>query len=336
MPQQFPRANSPMSPWDGCSQTTPNARCGECQEERHIDRSGLRAVAMATIAVMTVMAPVAWAQPTKAECLDAHSRGQDAKAQGKLVLARKLFMSCAQAACPQLVTNDCAKWIDELARLQPTVTFAARDGSGTDLPDTMLYVDGVLMATRLDDGRPRDVDPGKHIVRFYHRGQNQTLTVVVGAGEQGRSVVATFGAAAASPANALSARPSPSSPRPADSADPVRTSKPMGAKVLLFGGAAVALGGAAFGAFELSRVPSNCSLSNHECSATPGDPVFGQAKRAVQLANVGWIVGGVGLAASIGGAIWYFTSGSSASQERLAVTPWASATGGGFALSGSM
>jgi hypothetical protein len=54
---------------------------------------------------------------TKEECLD----GQDAKEAGKLSLARKLFLSCAQSSCPSLVQGDCARFADDLGRLQPTV-----------------------------------------------------------------------------------------------------------------------------------------------------------------------------------------------------------------------
>lgn len=292
----------------------------------------VRRIRVAAIAIITMAGTVAHGQPTKAECVDAHSRGQDAKDQGKLSLARKLFLTCAQAACPQLVANDCSKWVDEVVRLQPTVTFAARDSSGTDLPDTALYIDEVLVATRLDDGRPRDVDPGKHIVRFSHHGKDQTMTVVVGAGEQGRNVVAAFGTTSAAGANAAGARTSSSQTE----TQPANTSKPTAAKVLLIGGAVLAVAGAGFGAFELSRVPSSCSLFDHECAAPPGDPVFDDAKRAVQLANIGWVVSGVGLAATLGGAIWYFTADTTPSKERLTVAPWMTATGGGFAVSGSM
>ena len=72
-------------------------------------------------------------------------------------------------------------------------------GSGNDLPDTTVYVDDLLVATRLDDGKAYDVDPGKHAVKLSHAGKEQIITVVVGAGEKGRTVNATFGAPAASP-----------------------------------------------------------------------------------------------------------------------------------------
>ena len=72
-------------------------------------------------------------------------------------------------------------------------SFAARDATGADLPDTTVYIDDVLVVTRLDDGKPHDVDPGKHTVKFSNGGHD-SVTVVIGAGEQGRTVAATFDA----------------------------------------------------------------------------------------------------------------------------------------------
>jgi hypothetical protein len=264
---------------------------------------------------------------SKDECVDAHSRGQDAKEQGKLTLARKLFLSCAQSACPALVSNDCARFADDLGRQQPSVSLAARDGSGNDLPDTTVYIDDVLIATRLDDGRPHEVDPGKHVIRFTNGGHDESVTIVIGSGEQGRSVAAVFGA---KPAAVM-----PTGPRPAPHPETPKVVHPIGSRVLMIGGLAMTVAGAAFGAFELTRVPSACSISNNQCAAAPGDPVFAQAQSAVHLANIGWTVTGIGLAAAIGGTIWYFTGAHEGERERLAVTPWAAPNSGGFAVGGA-
>src|SRR5262245_57580496 len=95
--------------------------------------------------------PVASAEPlSKEQCVEAHGRGQDAREQGKITLARKLFMTCAQASCPALVQGDCARFTDDLMRQQSSLTFVARDAQGADLPDTTVYVDDQLVATRLD------------------------------------------------------------------------------------------------------------------------------------------------------------------------------------------
>src|SRR5215468_1595680 len=76
------------------------------------------------------------APPTKDECVDAHSKGQDARDNGQFSQAGRLFLVCAQSACPEVVRNDCARFADELERLQSTVTFAARDEAQNDLLDT--------------------------------------------------------------------------------------------------------------------------------------------------------------------------------------------------------
>jgi len=268
---------------------------------------------------------------SKEECLDAHGKGQDAKEQGKLTLARKLFLTCAQPSCPTLVSNDCARFADDLTRQQPSISLAARDGSGTDLPDTTVYIDDVLVATRLDDGRPHDVDPGKHVIRFTNGGKDQTVTIVIGAGEQGRTVAATFGQPKTGGSN-LTSTSSPAAPKPA----PPQDIHPTGSKALMIGGLVVTVAGAAFGAFELSRVPSQCSISTNQCAAAPGDQVFSDAQSAVHLANLGWVATGIGLAAAIGGTVWYYTGVKHPdNKEHFAVAPWASSDGGGFAVGGS-
>jgi len=284
------------------------------------------------VALIAISVP-AFAGPSKDECVDAYSRGQDAKEAGKLSLARKLFLTCAQASCPQLVQGDCARFTDELSRMQPSISLVARDTNGADLPDTTVYVDDVLMVTRLDDGKPHEIDPGKHVVKFTNAGRDRVVTVVIGAGEQGRTVAATFDAPqSAAPARAqLSLQQDVARPKPAGP----RTTHPGGSKVLIYGGAALAIGGTALGIFELTRVPGNCSVSTHQCAAPPGDPSIAAARSAMQDANIGWMVGAVGVAALAGGITWYVT-GAKTHKEHMALAPWATSTAGGLAVGGSL
>ncbi len=288
------------------------------------------------VAILIALCVPAFAGPSKDDCLDAHSRGQDAKEQGKLSLARKLFLTCAQPSCPNLVQGDCARFADELGRMQPSISFVARDTSGADLPDTTVYVDDVLIVTRLDDGKPHEIDPGKHTVKFTNAGRDRVVTIVIGAGEQGRTVSAQFdGPKEAAPAKPnLMLQQDPVSVAPPKPHGP-KTTHPAGSKWLIYGGAALALGGTALGVFELTRVPSNCSISTHQCAAPPGDPSIDSARSAMQTANIGWMVGAVGVAAVAGGITWYVT-GSKTEKEHFAVAPWASSTGGGFAIGGSL
>jgi hypothetical protein len=257
---------------------------------------------------------------TKEECLDAHSKGQDAKEQGKISLARKLFLTCAQSSCPNLVQGDCARFADDLGRLQPTISFAARDSNGADLPDTTVYVDGVLLVTRID-GEPHDVDPGNHTVKFTNAGHDQVLTVVVGSGEKGRTIVGTFQAPEQAKPATTTATTAGIPGRPVK-AEP-KTMHAPASKYLIAAGGLATLAGAGLGFYGYSKIPANCSLSTHECAAPPGDAAFGKASSAVKDVDIGMIVGGVGIAALAGGLVWYMASGhpSTESQTQVILGP---------------
>lgn len=290
---------------------------------------------MCVVALVIAASPIARADEVSKEvCIDSHSRGQDAREQNKLTLAKKLFLTCAQPSCPALVQGDCARFADDLTRMLPSVNFAARDGRGVDLPDTSVFVDDILVKSRLDDGKPYDMDPGRHAVKFVHAGKEQNMSVVVGTGERGRTVTATFGlppSATPTPASGDAPEKLPVPPKPTK---PV-THHASGSKLVLGAGAIAAVGGGAIGILGLTRVPSNCSVSTHECAAAPGDPAFHDASQAIKMSNIGFLVGGVGVAAVVGGAVWYVTSGRTDKprQERL-VAPWLSPTGAGIALTG--
>jgi len=286
-------------------------------------------VAAAIAAACLAYSPLASADLSKEQCLDAHSRGQDAKEQNKLSLARKLFLTCAQSSCPQVVQGDCARFADDLGRLQPSVTFIARNGDGGDLPDTTVYVDGELVVTRLD-GAQHDIDPGSHVVKFQNGGKEQIVTVVVGGGEKGCAVTATFGSPSSGGA-AIGVRSESSAP----AKDVTRTTHAKGSKWMLLGGSALAVGGIAFFSLGMIGMPSNCSLSTHQCAAPPGDPAFGKAESAARMTDIGWVMGVAGVAALGGGLFWYL-SRSHTEKEHMAVAPWFGGNGGGIALSGEL
>lgn len=284
---------------------------------------------------LALFAPAAGAAPpTKEECVDAHGKGQDARDAGQLAQAAALFLTCAQPACPALVQSDCARFVEELQKLQPTVTFAARDGAQNDLSDTAVYVDGVLVASRLGDGKTYDISPGPHTVRFLHDGKEVVLDVVVNQGEKGRGLVATF----ASPSSAEPLSPVETANRGARREGP-KLERPKGPLVLLgLGTAAIAAGGVLAGV-GISRVPANCSLWTHECAAAPKDPVFEEASRATTLVNLGAIVGGVGAAAFGGSLIWYLAQplrpADPPKAASAALLPWLGPRGAGVTVVGA-
>jgi hypothetical protein len=268
---------------------------------------------------------------TKEQCIDAHSRGQDAREQGKLSLARKVFLTCAQSSCPAAVQGDCARFADDLTGMQPTIVLVARDSNGNDLPNTTVYIDGALIVTNLD-GRPIDIDPGNHTVKFQNGTKEEVLTVVIGSGEKGRTVAARFGAAA--PAATAAPAPSTTAATVATKKSGTRTTHPPGSLAVLIGGAGLAVAGTAIALWGISKVPDNCSLSTNECTAPPGDPVFDEASSGARTMNIGIIAGGIGVAAFAAGVVWYFGGAKTTKETPTQVAPVVTNDGAGFAVSG--
>ena len=265
------------------------------------------------------------APPSKEECVEAHSRGQDSRDKGQLADAKRLFLLCAQSSCPALLQSDCAKFGDELSRTVPSVSFVARDSKGADLLDTQVYVDGVLAQARLDEGKSHDLDPGKHTIRFVHAGKDVTQSVVISSGEKGRNIIAVFGDNGAAPTVG----------GPAAGANTTEPAKPSRSAVPLvvagLGGAAMIVGTVLL-VSGLGAVPSNCSRSSHECAAPPGDPSFDDAKSAVGRANLGLGIGIGGAVVAVTGLIWYFASSPSEPEKTpttAGLAPWTDGRGAG-------
>lgn len=263
---------------------------------------------------------------SKDECLEAHGRGQDLRDAGHLTNARQTFLTCAQSSCPALIQADCARFSEDLDRLVPTVSFAARDPSGVDIPDTTVYVDDQLVTARLDDGKSYDLDPGKHAIRFVHEGRETTVTVVVNQGEKGRSVVASF--TGPLDAGRATAALSPDTPQ---------AKRPAGPLIIAGLGAGALIAGAVLVTAGMKEVPSNCSIGSKQCVAPPGDPSIDQANRGVALANLGFGIGGGGALVLIGSTVWYFLQPTrpKVDEERAArVAPWIGDRSGGVSVGG--
>jgi hypothetical protein len=266
------------------------------------------------LGVLVVASPASAA--SKDECLDAHGRGQDARAKGQLVRARQLFLTCAQSSCPTLVQGDCARFAEEVDRLTPTVGFVARDARSIDLPATSVYVDDALVATRLDDGKMYELDPGKHVVRFVNDGRETTMKVVLNQGEKGRIVSATFANIGAPPPPHVHEAPPP--PAPARSPWPIVAAGT--------GGAALAAG-AILAIIGVARVPSSCSIAAHDCAAPPGDPAFSDARSGVTLTNIGIGIGIGGAVLMVTGLVLYMTSKPTAPVTTGRIAPWLTENG---------
>ena len=264
-------------------------------------------------------------QLSKEACVDAHSRGQDARESGKLSLARKLFLTCAQTSCPSAVQGDCARFADDLTSMQPTVVFAARDGSGNDLPNTTVYVDGALVATTID-GKPHDLDPGNHVVKFSSGDRDEAVTVVIGSGEKGRVVQARFPGPNGSRDDGGASAQMTRRDRPAGPT----VKRPTGSLALAIGGGVLLGGGVALAVYGRASIPAACDLGTLHCGAPPGDPVFDQAKSAAQKMNYGLVMSGIGATALVGGLVWYVVGAKQ--MKETPITSWVTSDSAGFSV----
>jgi hypothetical protein len=271
------------------------------------------AAALALATIILVVPATSFAGP-RDECVDAHSRAQDLRERGQLAQARRTFLTCAQSSCPSVVQQDCARFSEELASLVPSVTFGARDANAADLPNTTVYVDDSIVATRLDDGKSYEIDPGKHVIRYVHDGRETTLRVVLNQGERGRLLVATFVDRSRAAEQARRERETPELTEP-----PVAESKRSVVPLVFAGiGAAAAVTGGVLYGIGRGSVPDTCNVSTKECATTPNDPSLAKAESGVRLANTGLAIGISGAVTLLGGIVWYLVQPSASSDSRRA------------------
>ncbi len=129
------------------------------------------------------------------QCVEATERGQAFRDDGKLSAARDQFLACSSDKCPSVIAKQCLTWLQQVRQDQPTVSFRAKDSAGKDILDVRILIDGVLAVETLD-GKPLDVDPGVHAMRYVHAGSPDVEDkVVVRLAEKNRLVDVTFSSA---------------------------------------------------------------------------------------------------------------------------------------------
>jgi hypothetical protein len=129
---------------------------------------GVRPVRLGVVgAVLTLLAVphVAYADPSRTQCIDSNTKAQDARRDLKFSVARDSLRTCSASSCPGTVRDDCIKRLDDLEKAQPTIVFDAKDASGRDVIDVKVTVDGAPLAESLV-GAPLAVDPGRHTFTF--------------------------------------------------------------------------------------------------------------------------------------------------------------------------
>ncbi|MGZ3420988.1 MAG: hypothetical protein ACXVEE_24150, partial [Polyangiales bacterium] len=144
----------------------------------------MRVLSIGSFAFVALLSVRAHAGPEA--CFNAAVDGQKQRDAGKLLAARAQLIACAKSSCPDEVQKDCARWLGEVEATLPTVVFGARDGSGRDLLDVSVSVDGAPVGDT-SQGKPVPLDPGAHKVKFERAGGISVEQVlVVRAGEKNR------------------------------------------------------------------------------------------------------------------------------------------------------
>ena len=156
---------------------------------------GMFAVLAATTTLLS--AETAARADDREQCASAADQAQQLRDEGKYRRAREQLLLCARDVCPAPIKRDCLEWLSQVESTAPTVVFGAKDAT-KDLSDVKVYVDGAAVTDRLD-GKPVQMDLGKHTVKFEYQGQVKEEEVIIGAGQKNRNVTVTFGAAAVAP-----------------------------------------------------------------------------------------------------------------------------------------
>jgi len=265
-----------------------------------------------TATVLFASAP-ALGDVTKDQCIDANGKAQELRRSGKLSAAREQLRTCGNPSCPAIVRDDCARRLDELEKVQPTVVFEAKDAAGRDLTAVKVTVDGSLLAGSLD-GTALAVDPGAHTFTFEVAGQPPvTQQFVMHEGESGRSerVVIGAGVSNVSPAT-LPASPSNGSEEPSVHA-PQASSPGAGTTKRIIG---FSTGGVGIALLGLGTYYEAIAFSrDHDSDTAAKSPnpnvratTSGIYNQAVQAQTYAYVLGGIGLAAVAAGVVIVLTS----------------------------
>jgi hypothetical protein len=253
-----------------------------------------------------------------AACIAASEGALTLRQHGKLHDALKQLAACSDAGCPGEVKAECSRRIEEVNALMPTLILAAKDGSGNDLYNVKVSMDGSPLATALD-GRPVSVDPGEHVFVFEQGGQAPVeKRLVLREGDHDRHEGVVIGQP---PPPVLPPTPPPSAPSWWTTQ---RVLAVIGGGLGLVG---VGLG-TSWGLYAISsqsQEKSNCSASS--CTK-PAQAVvdYNSARDNATASDVSFGVGAAFLAA---GAVLWFTAPS------VAVMPAVGSRGGGLSLGGS-
>jgi hypothetical protein len=281
-------------------------------------RATVRYALMTTI--LLSLAATAHADDAR-ECVEAFDKAQALRKEDKLIESRKTLLTCTRDACPAMVRSDCDDLVQRIERAMPSVVFSATDGSGRDLLDVRVSVDGVVVASNLD-GKAVPIDPGPHVFRFERDGTAPIEErILVREGEKSRTVSVRIGSA--EPPPVVPPPPPPLATPVAPVPPPVApsTSQPSALPWVGVGIGAAGLVSIGVGAGFTAIASSKWNDAKAQCGTgcLPGSQAYATRDDASTAATVATItiVGGAVLAAA--GLTLFIVAPRSA--KRVGVTP---------------
>lgn len=230
----------------------------------------------------------------KQACFDAYPEAQKLRKAGKLRAARAQLVTCSQDACPTAVKKDCTQWLGDVTAELPSVLIAATDPSGADTAAVRVLVDGDVVAERLD-GKPIELDPGEHALRFEHAGKVVEQSVVIRQSEKNRKLTASF-APKSAPAVTTTTQPPP--------APPSEAPRPTPTSVYVLGGVGVV--SLAVGTYFYFAQKSLHDDLTGRCAPACSPDEVSPLKTKQTIAGVG---AGVGVAALVAATVLYVSRG---------------------------
>jgi hypothetical protein len=135
------------------------------------------------------------------QCVSQHEAARQLRVQEQWLGARQAMSSCAEERCPLAIAADCRAWLDELARLLPTVLIVVeRQGSEAETDAPRVELDGVQLSLP-DTPAPLELLPGSHRLRVQFASQPPIeRTFVLQQGEKNHVERVRFAALPAVPA----------------------------------------------------------------------------------------------------------------------------------------
>jgi hypothetical protein len=253
------------------------------------------------------------ADPSTADCLAASDASLNSANEHKLRAERTQLLVCAAASCPTDIRKECLRRVDEVNAQIPTILFAVKDASGSDLVAVKVTMDGEKLAERLE-GTALAIDPGEHTFTFETAGQPPvTRKLLIQEAQKDRRESIVLG----SPAGAVTPPP-PAPPPPAPVASGMGTQKVL---ALVAGGLGIAgVGvGSAFGLVAMSKKNDAQNACPAACATPDGVDKWKDAESTGNVSTIAFVAGGVLAAAGV--VLWLTAPSGDAASTGVGLTP---------------